>query len=223
MPFVKHQGKIIFFAHVPKCAGTSVEKFLSTHIGELNFRDGRWWKIETPRWNNSSPQHIETDALGRLFAPSFFDAVFTVVRHPAKRFMSAFNQRYLAKQLPDSAATCKTFLEALATREDFFGQQFDNHFVPATRIVPQKAKVFRLEDGLDPIITYFRNQHGLNAPDAIIPHSNKRDYKKAQKKSLTLTPEIEDMVYELYQADYERFGYEKITRPAAEQASHALG
>lgn len=92
MPIVRVGDQLVYFAHVPKCAGTSVEEYLAARFGPLAFldraypdRDGR-----DSAWNRTSPQHIDVATFERLFPADLFAASFTVVRHPANRLLSSY-------------------------------------------------------------------------------------------------------------------------------------
>jgi hypothetical protein len=91
MPIARIGSKLVYFAHVPKCAGSAVERYLEQRFGPMAFRDPAFYEQEHgERWSNSSPQHIPIKALSRLFPASFFDASFAVIRHPVDRLASAF-------------------------------------------------------------------------------------------------------------------------------------
>ena len=67
MPVLQISGKLIYFAHVPKCAGTAIELYLQRRFGSLGFRDGGYFMAPAEQhWTKSSPQHIDLDALERL-------------------------------------------------------------------------------------------------------------------------------------------------------------
>ena len=92
MPIFKTVNKVIFFAHVPKCGGSSVEAYLKTRFGSLAFIDQDFYLLPSSRqWTRSSAQHIAINKLDRLFPADFFDASFAVVRHPVDRLVSEYH------------------------------------------------------------------------------------------------------------------------------------
>ena len=88
MPFFRSGGDIIYFAHIPKCAGIAINSYLIQHFGPLAFLDRKFMhQPELERWTKSSPQHVPARVLDRYFPKDFFDKVFTVVRHPVDRLV----------------------------------------------------------------------------------------------------------------------------------------
>jgi len=88
VPFFRHNSRLIYFSHVPKCGGTSIEDGLTQSGIALSFMDRGWYQLGTDRWNNSSPQHILCKDVARLLDLRMFDFHFTCVRDPVARFLS---------------------------------------------------------------------------------------------------------------------------------------
>ncbi|MEO0999656.1 MAG: sulfotransferase family 2 domain-containing protein [Pseudomonadota bacterium] len=209
MPIFKHAGRLIYFAHVPKCAGTSVEDYLVRRLGPAAFLD-RMHRQGRHSWNKTSPQHIGTADLRRLFPDRFFDESFAIVRHPEARLRSAFA---FARRLPRGVAAKADLAQWFAANRDpasLARPRFDNHFLPQSEIVPPGARVFRLEDGLDALVAYIDGLVGASAPEITIAHSNrgKRPY------LAPIDDETRAMIEETYAADYDRFGYTRGAPPA---------
>ena len=99
MPIFRYSNKLIFFSHIPKCAGTSIESYCQKIGMKIAFLDNQnylEYLASNKAWNSSSPQHIPGYAIARLFPLNFFDAYFTVVRNPINRLKSAFKfQKYI--------------------------------------------------------------------------------------------------------------------------------
>ena len=54
MPIVRINSKLVYFAHVPKCAGSAVERYLAARFGPLGFLDSTYLKMrKSRRWNNT--------------------------------------------------------------------------------------------------------------------------------------------------------------------------
>ena len=92
MPIFRANDKLALYAHVPKCGGSAVSWYLTERFGLLAFHDNQFTRHD-PRgvWSRTSPQHIDRVSLGRLFPEGFFDACFTIVRHPVDRIVSAYH------------------------------------------------------------------------------------------------------------------------------------
>lgn len=217
MPIVKISGRLVYFAHVPKCAGTAIEAYLETAFGPLAFRDSRFTSVPSrKRWTRSSPQHVALKDLNRLFPPDFFDTSFAVVRSPTARLVSAFRfQRDIEGVVP-ADTLFGDWLDRVYAGHRQKPWQFDNHTRPMAEFVPENARVFRLEEGLVPLVSWLRDLAGQGAvlPDEIAPR-NVLDTRLAfeGKPNHPVTPGIEDRarVARLYAVDYERFGYDPLT------------
>ena len=71
MPIIKVNGILLYFSHIPKCGGTSVENFLAQLSESVVFLD-RTFVNNANKWNTSSPQHIDGISLNRLFKDKSF-------------------------------------------------------------------------------------------------------------------------------------------------------
>lgn len=231
MPFFDINNKKFFFAHVPKCGGTTLEKGLIEFGVDLHFYDPKFFEINN-RWNRSSPQHILNTDLQGLISMNFFDFCFTIVRDPVARFLSAFNfQRgantLFGRKIPWHQSVEK-FLIRLEKRSDYFGYRFDNHFVPADFIAPRECKVFYLEDGFDPLEKWICENAALPSGSIQFGHENRKTYNaytgSSQLKKFVrnnIQPKVPDRrrlpseqrgkIHALYKCDYERF-YQNSSR-----------
>ena len=66
MPIIKVNGVLLYFSHIPKCGGSSVENLLAQFSDSIVFLD-RKFLTHKNTWNTSSPQHIDGLSLNRLF------------------------------------------------------------------------------------------------------------------------------------------------------------
>ena len=202
MPFFRYEEKLIYFAHVPKCAGTSIEHYLSQRFGPLAFLDEHYLALDPDkRWNVSSPQHVPAHALARLFPDGFFDASFAVVRHPAERFHSAFHfqkqMETIHRRMPLSV-----WLRYFESRLFPGHARYDNHFLPQAAFVPEGARVFRLEDGLQALVDHIDDLVGNSDGPREIGRVNTGVGQGA------LTPGQIERIRRIYSEDFERFGYD---------------
>ena len=229
MPIARCGEKLIFFAHVPKCAGSAVEGYLKDRFGDLALLDKRHIFETEPSWTATSPQHLDNAALDRLFPPRFFDHTFAVVRHPVARLVSAFHFQRDVETTIDPSTPLSAWIADLPRVLTEHPYAHDNHLRPMAEMVPADATIFHLEDGLDAIVPWIDDVCGSDdGPRTIRAH--KPGKVKAQGEGQPLKPEVptEDdraMIAEIYAEDFRRFGYAPTSdlpvRPAAKPKARA--
>lgn len=213
MPIVRADKKVIYYAHVPKCAGSAVEDYLAARFSPLAFRDtAHLRQPDNRRWTRTSPQHVDCASLDRLFPAGFFDHIFAVVRHPVARLVSCWHYQ---SEVERSVASGMTFTDWLMNIEDSWTEHpfaFDNHIRPMAELVPEReagnVQVFHLEHGLDAIVPWLDSIAGSVAGPRTIAPTNERGA-HGGKTSAKVVPSSSDlaMIERLYAVDFERFGY----------------
>jgi hypothetical protein len=211
MPIIRIGTKLVYFAHVPKCAGSSVEDYLRDRFGRLAMLDRKYLSVEpSDRWSRTSPQHIDWASLMRLFPEDFFAGVFAVVRHPLARAVSAYRFQAEVEGTVPSGTGFGAWLHAEAAARERDPHRSDNHSRPQTDFLPPEGivdcSVFHLEHGLDALIPYFDGLAGDQAGPRAMSHANRA----GAPKTGPVTPTAEDiaLVADLYAADFARFGYQ---------------
>ena len=215
MPIVRIKEKLVYFAHVPKCAGTAVERYLIDRFGPLGFRDQRFFtRPQRRRWSRSSPQHIDTATLAMLLPESFFAAQFALVRHPVPRLISVYRFQRDIEHTIDEDTDFETWLGALSKMRSRRPFAYDNHIRPMTEIVPEGATVFRLEaeGGADQIVPWLDEIAGDTELPRSVPQMNTYAGRiKAAGLTLRDPPECNAaslaIIRKLYATDFERVGY----------------
>jgi hypothetical protein len=209
MPLFKADEKLIFYAHVPKCGGSAVSWYLGERFGAVAFNDSAHTRQPAARrWTRTSPQHVDAVSLSRLFPEGFFDAVFTIVRHPVPRLVSAYQfQLDVEKSIPESTS----FSDWLADVEERLEEDpfvFDNHVRPMDDIVPAGAQVFHMEHGLDGLVGWFDALTGRRDAPRALPRINEQG-QYTGTRSEKARPSEADLarIARLYAADFARFGY----------------
>jgi len=201
MPMVIAEGKTIFFAHVPKTGGSSVEDYLVRRFGPLTIRD-RHKAQKRPGTGLITPStHFAALDLVEFLPPNL-DFSFAVVRDPMDRLLSEY--RYQQGASISSRMSFSTWLRLMLKASAIEPRLFENHTRPQTDLVPEGAEIFRLEDGFDGMIGRLDAVTGTTAPDIQVGHILKRE-----RKPMTLYRQDIEAVERFYAADYERFGYER--------------
>jgi hypothetical protein len=202
-------AKLVYFAHVPKCAGSSMLHYLRDRFGAVAFHDGKFHSVpEAARWSKTSPQHVDAETLGRMFPEGFFDATFAIVRHPVSRLISAFHFQQDIEQSVPADMSFHDWLESITMSRASDPFVFDNHVRPMDDIVPAGAKFFHLESGFDPFIAWLDELAGNTYGARALPKVNERGASDRRKSGKTVpTPEEIDLIAKIYAGDFERFGY----------------
>lgn len=215
MPIVKTPAGLLYFAHVPKCAGTTVEGYLGARFGNKQRAMINPIYMRTAphlRWSRSSPQHVEAEHLMAMFPEPFFDGWFALVRHPVVRLRSVFRyQRDVEARIPADESFSR-WLGLLRDRWVLNPWYLDNHPRPMDDMVPEPCTVFRLEDGTEAIVDWIDAFVGAaDGPRAISVHHTLDQQLKARGRgrgeAIDITDADIDRILDLYAADFTRFGY----------------
>lgn len=216
MPIVRMGTKLVYFAHVPKCGGSSIEDYLRQRFGRLALLDRRY--LSGPpdaRWSRTSPQHVDWATLMQLFPEDFFADTFVVVRHPVDRAISAYRFQAEVEGTVAVGMGFGDWLHAEAEARQRDPHRSDNHSRPQTEFVPppgrQDCTVFHLEHGLDALIPYFDTLAGEQSGPRAMSHLNKATRRPSGRvrEIGPVVPTAEELalVARLYAADFACFGY----------------
>jgi hypothetical protein len=219
MPIFRINDKLHYFAHVPKCGGTSVDAYLTARFGSLGLSEGpRPAKIAAAdRWSRSSAAHIPVAALFRFWPRDWLQSSFAVVRHPVRRLISVyFFARDVTRTVPqgmDFDGWCQEVLPGIA--DDPY--RFDGHLLPQVAFIPKDSAIFRLEDGLDPVIPYLDGLAGNSDGPRAVPAANVGSW-RAGEAAPTPSPETLALIAAVYAQDFAGFGYRVVKTAADAQA-----
>ena len=202
-------GKLLYFAHVPKAAGTSVERYLINRFGALGLHDPAFAsRAPSDAWSLSPPQHMPEFVRQTLLPDSLFDGLFATVRHPLTRLRSAFLfQREVEKAIP-SDTPFSSWIDTLPSSLAHSPYALHRHMRPMVETVPTTATVFRVEDGLNGLVTWLDQMAGSeDGPRQIGTANRLQDRLSDDIPDIPFTDTVIDKVASIYAADYERFDY----------------
>jgi len=202
MPLIVAHGKRLFFAHVPKVGGSSVSDYLNRRFdGPLAMNDSAFQQGPGPRDTIISPQHLTARTVATLLGPDV-DHSFTVVRDPLARVLSQFRFQTGHSRISRLGFSTWLRIALAAARRD--PRVYDNHMRPQTDIVPQDARVFRLENGFTDMIAWLDEVTGHPRPDIEMGHLLKR-----KSAPIPILRQDGELIADFYREDYDRFGYER--------------
>lgn len=199
MPIVYAEGKRIFFAHVPKTGGSSLEIYLVNRFGgplALRWREGA-----KKRGVISPSHHLPADDLLDILERDI-DAFFAVVRNPLKRTISQYMfQSGHGNSIP-SRFSFSTWLRIMVRCLELDPRVYRNHIRPQNEMIPEGSEVFKMEDGFKPVLDWLDAVTGTTS-DLEVGH-----HLKSVRKPVKLYRSDVELIQKVYAGDYEAFGYE---------------
>lgn len=198
------------FIHIPKCAGTTVEKILGTSTPAEYFstiQDFKNGKMKTP-------QHLTYLELKSSLDINWSDYfVFSVVRNPYSRFVSEYNYRrnmFLTMGFKEhDPINFETFVQSLDMEVSKRIPHFDGHLETQTSFlknergfIEQSIQIFKFED-LSSCWKKLEEKAGVVYEDSFW---SRKSIDSTPYQSF-YTPDIKSIIYEFYKEDFVNFGY----------------
>lgn len=203
MPIFTRANERILFIHIPKAAGTTIEKLFVEKGYSVDFRRGGIYGPlnDFDRQNGCSPQHLHATLLEKHLVKERFDRIFCIVRNPIDRFISEFRFRRQAGH-KFAAGDINAFWASARHAYDENPMCLDNHLRPQIDFLWRDSEVFRLEDGMGSILKSL----GMDsAPDPttrplFAMRSDDRIHAVPSKQTIA-------ELIDFYHKDFEMFGY----------------
>lgn len=183
MPLARIGATQLFFVHVPKTGGTSIEAYLRAKGALALHGQGKGW-------SRAPLQHLHREAWAEIVPPGAYDAGFAILRDPRARLISEFRMRAeplrpklrpagLVRLARNRAAGRPTYLVRVGHKAEYL--DFDgwvervfadyrrdpwtlsNHIRPQSAFIDPRHRLFRLEDGLEPVLRWIDAATGTPA------------------------------------------------------------
>ena len=200
MPVAHINGRRILFMHVPKAAGSSVTAFLKTH-GEVFFDE----PVRSSR-GSFHPRHQPADVVAKFYAAGDFDHAFMVCRNPVDRIVSEYRYQKTPKRGRGGSRMARLLPFPAWLRLSLFlsgrnpGYR-DNHFRPQVEYEFPGCEVFRLEDGIEAVLSAIASKAGISHVPATPEHN-----RSASAPFLPAEGDVR-LIAQAFREDFLRFGY----------------
>lgn len=199
MPLFQTNIGIVFFAHIPKCAGMSVERVFSQHPTHLKnpYLHGKG-QLEFP----CSPQHFHAEIVEKMFSMDAFVYCFTLVRNPYERILSEYRFRSdIAKRQKRNLEPFDTWLQKSLSIFESNPYTLDNHLRPQIEFLTPNIKIFKFENGLENIFS----QIEADLPNLIISRPSHTNKSKTSQSEMSI--KSRETIQEFYKEDFSILEY----------------
>jgi len=198
-----NKNKFYIFIHIPKCAGTSIEKATNTIDKEEN-----GYGIIDGDTHKSYQHYLWSDYVSHLGKEKFESAFkFSLCRNPYTRIVSVYHfySKFSKMKFSDFLEYIKNYLNN--SNQNTIGNTIENeHLIPQYRFLfdhNDKLKInklFKFEQ-FNEIETFFKNELGINKIEKI--------FVSPAKQKHILTQQERDIIYNLYEKDFLLLGYSR--------------
>lgn len=217
MPLARIAGSVLFFVHVPKTGGTSVEAYLRAKGATLALHG------QAAEWSRAPLQHLHRAAYAEAVPPGCYDHGFAIVRDPMARLVSEFRMRAepmaaklrpvgwlsAARNRARGRATWGLRIDRRLEFHDFDGWVarvldaaardpwlLSNHVRPQAEFVDPAHRLFRFEDGLAPVFRW------IDATTGTPPAEGGFHERRSPPIEVVWSAETEARARAFYAADY---------------------
>lgn len=209
MPYVTTETQLIYFSHIPKTGGSSIEDWMESAFDGIQMLDRDWtrgWK--RGGWSSGRPPHSPQHTIWEIAEPHLprpADHVFAVVRHPVTRLESEFRfqSHHLRKRQRITRLGFSRWLRIMFCASRIVPSFLDNHFRLQSDFVPEHARMFHFEDGLDRVTDWLSET--FPDQEASIPLPGPQS--KRTRQDLGASDADLALIADWFTRDFDRFGY----------------
>ena len=193
------KGHGIFYSHVPKCGGTTIE----TSLRKEGFDEFLFSSNSRGGCFKQNLQHLPSSIFNQVIDLDNISCKFIVVRNPFNRLISEYKYRTKGhKKLYD-------WLKINFEKFSHNSRHLDNHLLPQVEFHDERLEVFRIEDGLDEVYDFIGDSIGVNFPyDGV--KKNVSDSRRVKSDLFENDEEYKyfiKIVLDNYRKDFEKFDY----------------
>ena len=197
MPVFTKGNQKVLFIHVPKTAGSSVNKLFMNNGYERSYYSE---SSKEPHRGLCGPQHMDSMLLEDEFQDfSEFDYIFSVFRDPIDRHLSEFTwapwglcgQDIYTEDYFD--AWCPKIFQTYNQTQ----YRFDNHIRPQSEFYVDGTEVYDYED-IGNLTAKLCAKIGLDNTDLPYERSSRRD-----DREYVIYDETIELIQQFYKSDYE--------------------
>jgi len=195
----------VYFIHIPKCAGTTLEKMFAS-LGFQSFLAPEDY-LFARQYLKVPPTHFDIETIEKIFDLNKLYS-FSIVRNPYNRILSDYKW---AKEKSNRTEYFKAM-----SFDEFCSNSFEEYKIDqtylASHIKPQHKfisnnvkKVFKLEDGLETAIQQVFADLGIViSGNILLPRLN-----ATNENPIEISNYTRELIYDFYKEDFEMLGYEK--------------
>ena len=219
MPIIPQLNAI--FIHIPKTAGTSIEKVLIDYpLDRVQFKADlqKWWgNLNTDKGtyelDHSTFAYLENNC--KNYNPHFFK--FCVVRNPYSRLVSEFHHcKKLGSRFVKNLTNFKSFVYFIRDNFDYILKNEEEKHHLISHYLPQNKFIYVNNDCKMDLVMKFENINEdwqilckkININRKLIKDDKYSSGKKYNYKDY-YDDELRNIVYNLYKDDFELFHYSK--------------
>lgn len=192
MPLIRINGRTVFFVHIPKTGGTSIENTLAG-VGQIALH-----RKPFPDW--VPPQHWHAEIHSITVPTEFYDIGFLVCRNPYARLVSEFRHR--ARKDSVRAEGFDRWAATILDRYSRDPYMLYNHIRPQSEFHSPGIEIHRFEDGLQTVIDRITCFCGLPQPPQM-----RRD-NVSPRLTVEMSRATATRIASFYAADFDHFEYD---------------
>ena len=206
VPVFFKDDRSVLFVHIPKAAGSTLERMFTGAGWTMGMRETRRSHPELMSVRRCSPQHFHAALLSELLAVDRFDLVFTVTREPVSRFRSEYLMRNHSAGRTD-AASVDAWAARVLRRRRKDPYVLDNHLRPQHEFVLPGSEVYRLEDGLDRTVADLNERFDLGLATTVRQANHSVRRAGVSSSEIEVSAALKGTLRATYAEDFRRFGY----------------